>query len=49
MNDEIIKVRSTENGQIIDVTVYSKRADQIEVMIGSGEHSVKCQPIPTSN
>lgn len=49
MKDEIIKVRATENGQIIDVMVYSKRADQIEVMIGSGEHSVKCQLIPTSN
>lgn len=49
MNDEMIKVRSTENDQVIEVLVYSKRAEQIEVMIGAGTNSVKCLLLPTSN
>jgi len=49
MKDEKIKVRATENDQIIEVVVYSKRADQIEVVVGEGEYSTKCQLTPTSN
>ncbi|HXM81192.1 MAG TPA: hypothetical protein VN929_04610 [Burkholderiales bacterium] len=46
MNDEKIKVR-TENGQTIEVTVFSKRAESIEVVLGEGIHNVKCQLTPT--
>ena len=46
MNDEKIKVR-TENGQTIEVTVFSKRAGSIEVVLGEGIHNVKCQLTPT--
>ena len=49
MNDEKIKVRITQNGQLIDALIYSKRATQIEVVIGEGQHSVKCTLAPTSN
>jgi hypothetical protein len=47
MHNEKIKVRVTESGQIMDVLVYSKRADRIEVVIGEGVHSVKCELTPT--
>ncbi|MCW9014792.1 MAG: hypothetical protein OQL06_13525 [Gammaproteobacteria bacterium] len=49
MNNETIKVRATENDQILEVIVYSKKAEQIEVMIGEGVHSVKCSLTPTAN
>jgi hypothetical protein len=48
MNDEKIKLR-TENGQIIEVVVLNKRAEWIEVVLGEGVHSVKCQLAPTRN
>ena len=44
---EKIKVRVTETGQTMDVVVYSKRAEAIEVVLGEGVHSVKCQLTPT--
>lgn len=47
MNDERIKVRATANGQVLEVLVYSKQADRIEVVIGSGVHSVRCELKPT--
>lgn len=47
MNNETIKVRVTETGQTMDVVVYSKRPDRIEVVIGEGVHSVKCELTPT--
>ncbi|MBD3609984.1 MAG: hypothetical protein HUJ30_05485 [Gammaproteobacteria bacterium] len=47
MNNEMIKVRVTETGQTMDVVVYSKRPDRIEVVIGEGTHSVKCELTPT--
>ena len=46
MTDEKIKLR-TENGQLIDVVVLNKRAEVIEVVIGQGVHSVRCQLTPT--
>ncbi|MDH5473249.1 MAG: hypothetical protein OEY87_06285 [Gammaproteobacteria bacterium] len=49
MINEKIKVRATENDQIIEVLVYSKKADHIEVMVGEGAHSIKCQLTPTHN
>jgi len=45
---EKIKLR-TENGQLIEVVVLNKRAELIEVVIGEGVHSVRCQLTPTRN
>jgi len=42
MDPEKIKVRVTETGQTLDVVVYSKRADRIEIVLGEGIHNVKC-------
>ena len=49
MNDQKIKVRVTETDMIMDVTVFSKREDRIEVVLGEGVHSVKCELLPTAN
>lgn len=49
MITEKIKVRVTESGQTLDVVVYSKRADGIQVVIGEGIHNVKCELTPTRN
>jgi len=46
---EKIKVRLTSTGQEIDVVVYSKRAEAIEVVVGEGTHSVRCTLTPTRN
>ena len=48
MRDEKIKLR-TETGQLIEVVVLNKRAEVIEVVIGEGVHSVRCQLTPTRN
>jgi hypothetical protein len=48
MINEKIKLR-TENGQLIDVVVLSKRPDLIEVVIGEGVHNVRCTRTPTRN
>ena len=49
MQDEIIKLRATESGQIIDVVVLNKSVDKISVVVGEGVHSVKCELLPTAN
>ena len=49
MNSEKIKVRVTQTGQTMDVVVLNKRASQIEVVIGEGVHSVRCELTPTRN
>jgi len=49
MSDQRITVRVTENDKTIDVLVFSKRKDRIEVMLGEGVHSVKCELTPTAN
>lgn len=49
MQTEKIKVRITQTGQVMDVTVYDKRADHIQVVLGEGIHSVKCDLVPTRN
>lgn len=46
--EERIKVR-TESGQVLDVLVYSKRPESIQVVLGEGVHSVKCDLTPTRN
>ncbi len=48
MDDEKIKV-NIENGNVMDVVVFSKRANLIEVVLGEGVHSVKCELTPTKN
>ncbi len=47
MNDERIKVRVTESGQMLDVVVLNRRPGMIEVVIGEGVHSVRCTLSPT--
>jgi len=47
MQDERITVRVTGSGQSIDVVVLSKRPERIQVVLGEGIHSVKCELTPT--
>ena len=49
MQTEKIKLRVTETGQVIEVIVFSKRADVIEVVIGEGVHNMKCSLTTTRN
>ncbi|VAW50473.1 hypothetical protein MNBD_GAMMA06-1596 [hydrothermal vent metagenome] len=49
MADQKINVRVTETDQIMPVTVFSKRADSIEVVLGEGVHSVKCELTVNAN
>jgi copper homeostasis protein CutC len=49
MSEEKIKVKVTETDMMMEVMVYSKREDKIEVMLGEGIHSVKCELLPTEN
>ena len=48
MSPEKITVR-LENGQTLDVVVLSKRASGIQIVLGEGIHSVKCDLAPTRN
>jgi hypothetical protein len=48
MNDEKIRIK-TETGQTLDVVVFSKRADCIEIILGEGVHNMKCSLTPTRN
>ncbi|HUR59115.1 MAG TPA: hypothetical protein VM029_15475 [Opitutaceae bacterium] len=49
METEKIKVRITETGQLLEVVVFNKRADRIEVVLGAGVNSVKADLTPTRN
>ena len=49
MNIEKITVRITESGKTMDVVVLSKHAHRIEVVLGEGVHSVRCELKPTPN
>ena len=49
MQNEKIKVRATATGQELEVVVYNKRLDMIEVVIGEGVHSVRCTLTPNRN
>ena len=49
MNDQKIKVRVTETDMVMDVGVFSKREDRIEVVLGEGINSVKSELLPTPN
>ena len=48
MDAEKIKVKM-ENGKMMEVAVFNKRASVIEVVLGEGVHSVKCELKPTRN
>jgi hypothetical protein len=49
MHSEKIRVRVTETRQEMEVVVLSKRPASIQVVLGSGVHSVKCELTPTRN
>ena len=49
MNDEKIQVSVTSSGQTLEVVVYNKRLDMIQVVLGEGVHSVRCNLTPTRN
>jgi len=49
MNNEKITVRHTETGKTMQVVVFSKREQAIEVVIGEGMHNMKCVLTPTRN
>lgn len=49
MTNEKITVRITETGKTMEVVVYSKRAEAIEVVIGEGMNNMKCMLTPTRN
>lgn len=49
MNTETISVHATETDQILNVVVYSKSPDQIEIVVGEGIHSTKCKLLPSHN
>ena len=49
MIDEKIRVKVTETGQILEVVVLNKRAEHIQIVLGQGIHSVKCDLTPTRN
>ncbi len=49
MNDEKIQVRVTQSGQVLDVVVLDKRAERIQIVLGEGVHSVRCELTPTRN
>jgi len=48
MQDEKISVK-LENGSAIDVVVFSKSVNSIEVVLGEGVHSIRCELNPTRN
>ena len=49
MIDEKIKVKVTDTGQVLEVVVLNKRPERIQVVLGAGIHSVKCDLSPTRN
>ena len=49
MHIEKIIVRATESGKTMQVVVLSKHAHRIQIVLGEGVHSVKCELTPTPN
>jgi hypothetical protein len=49
MDNEKIRVRVTSSGQTLDVVVFDKRLEVIQVVLGEGVHSVRCDLTPTRN
>lgn len=46
MQIETIEVRITESDQLLKVTVYRKFVEHIEVVLGEGPNSVRCDLKP---
>jgi len=46
MDIETIEVRNTESGNLLKVTVFKKFEDKIEIVVGEGQHSVRCELLP---
>lgn len=49
MSELTIQIRVTETDALMDVVVFSKREDRIEIVLGEGVHSVKCELNLTPN
>lgn len=49
MHTEKITVRATDTDRRLEVAVFRKQADRIEVILGEGLHSVRCVLTPTAN
>lgn len=49
MSTSKIKVRVTESDQVMSVEVVEKRPERIKVLLGEGDHSVRCELLPTPN
>ncbi len=47
MAERTIKVRITESGDLVDVVVHRMQPDRIEVVLGTGQHSMTCELTPT--
>lgn len=48
MQDEKVTVK-LENGTVMEVIVFSKSVNSIEVVLGEGVHSIRCELNPTRN
>ena len=48
MDSEKISV-DLESGQSLEVVVLNKTASKIQVVLGEGVHSIKCDLLPTRN
>ena len=49
MHNETIQVKLTNSGKTLDVVVLNKRLDVIQIVLGEGVHSVRCDLTPTRN
>lgn len=49
MSSAKIKVRVTESDQMISVELIEKRPERLKVLLGEGDHSVRCELVPTPN
>lgn len=49
MSEQKIEIRVTETDMTMQVVVFSKTQEKIEVVLGEGVHSVKCELLPTAN
>ena len=47
MNNEKIQVRITSSRQTLEVVVFDKRLDRIQIVLGEGVHSVRCDLTPS--
>lgn len=48
MDEKKIKVQ-VESGQVLEVSVSSKKLDAIWIILGEGIHNAKCKLTPTRN